>query len=486
MGFHHEYFHHRRLAGGSAQGQTDYDSYEQCLEQQCSLKKAISTATIPDIFTLTGHIGVALMIFESGMHFDFAQAKTVGPWASLVALGGTFLPLISGTALAMAFGFPMFPDAMCAGVALAPTSVGIALKLLHEAGALSHYFGQAVMTAAFVDDGLSLVIFSVLFTAAAGEVSFMAFLPLVCGCVFMVVAIAAAVTVWPKFLAWLFRVVPETKPHAKLTRHHEVMFIVMFVTLCVYGLITHLCGTHLWGCFIAGMSFAPCHEAHHVWVRQVKRNTCWFLRIFFASTLAWSIPVEALFSVDALWKGTLMGLGPCIATKLLCGPFMGSSRWVIGWAMVGRAEFAYFIAIFAKSLMLVDDNLFAILVWALLYATIFAPIIFRKVLDRYMAANMPGDVESGKKTIHHSATGHLPDLIAEEMEKEELELRERAAKFDETLKEKDAEISRLNALLGNAISPDNVALPRILGKEAPQQVDGKIDVEKAAGEVQEI
>merc|ERR1711998_488582 len=134
--------------------------------------------------------------------------------------------------------------------------------------------------------------------------------------------------------------------------------------------------------------------------------------------------------------------------------------------------------------MLMDDNLFAILVWALLYATIFAPIIFRKVLDRYMAANSTGDVESGKKVIHHSATGHLPDLIAEEMEKEELELRERATKFDETLKEKNAEISRLNALLGN--SPENVALPRILGKEAPPQLDGKIDAEKSAGEIQEV
>merc|ERR1711998_549248 len=165
--------------------------------------------------------------------------------------------------------------------------------------------------------------------------------------------------------------------------------------------------------------------------------------------------------------------GPCIATKVLCGPFMGSSRWVIGWAMVGRAEFAYFIAIFAKSLMLVDDNLFAILVWALLYATIFAPIIFRKVLDRYMAANSTGDVESGKKVIHHSATGHLPDLIAEEMEKEELELRERAANFDETLKEKNAEISRLNALLEGAISPENAELPRIWEKQHPSRLTAR-------------
>merc|ERR1719265_2994757 len=97
-----------------------------------------------------------------------------------------------------------------------------------------------------------------------------------------------------------------------------------------------------------------------------------------------------------------MAVGPCIATKVLCGPFMGKPRWVIGWAMVGRAEFAYFIAILSKSLKMMDEKLFAILIWALIYATIFAPLIFRKVLRRYMYANKD-DIEikhelSGSKT----------------------------------------------------------------------------------------
>merc|ERR1712139_254835 len=130
-----------------------------------------------------------------------------------------------------------------------------------------------------------------------------------------------------------------------------------------------------------------------------KRTTVWWLRIFFGCTLAWSIPVDKLFSLDAFWKGTIMGIGPCIATKVLCGPFMGDARWVIGWAMVGRAEFAYFIAILAKSLKLMDEELFAILVWALIYATIFAPLIFRYVLTGYMAKLNPEMSEENKKKI---------------------------------------------------------------------------------------
>merc|ERR1712066_609210 len=119
-------------------------------------------------------------------------------------------------------------------------------------------------TAAFVDDVLSLVLFSVLFNLG-DDMAFMDFVPLILGCVFMVVAIVAAVVLWPKMIKALFRLIPETKANGKVTRHDEVMWIVMFATLIAYATITDLCGTHLWGCFIAGMSFSTQHHAHHVW-----------------------------------------------------------------------------------------------------------------------------------------------------------------------------------------------------------------------------
>jgi len=446
----------RRLA--SNKGKTDYDDYAACLKEQCGYELAMKCATNPDIFTMIGHTGVAMMIFESGMHFDFEQAKTVGPWACAVAVLGTFLPIIAGTALSLAYGYPIFPDGLAVGVSLAPTSVGIALKLLHEAKALQCYFGQAVMTAAFVDDVLSLILFSVMFSIG-GTMTVLTFLPLISGCIFMVVAIVAAVKVWPFVIEWILAKIPETKPDANVTRHHEVMWLLMLVVLLAYAQITHLCGTHLWGCFIAGMSFATRHEAHHVWVRQVKRVTCWFIRIFFAATLAWAIPVNQLFSLEAFWKGSIMGIGPCILMKVLCAPFMGRSRWVIGWAMVGRAEFAYFIAIMAKSLKMMDDSLFAILIWSLVYATIFAPLVFRKVLKHYMMrenAEKDGDgAENKSGEVRRAATlGHLPDLYAEEMETKARADFQRQLSNEAEVQQLRKEVERLNGLLENNAKND--------------------------------
>jgi Kef-type K+ transport system membrane component KefB len=447
----------RRLAGNT-KGKTEYNTYDECLRKGCDLNMAIKCATTPDVFTLVGHTGVAMMIFESGLHFDFEQAKKVGHWACAVAVLGTFLPLLTGVVVAKAYGFDIYPDGLSAGTALAPTSIGIALKLLHEAKALQTFFGQAVMTAAFVDDVLSLILFSVLFSLA-GDITFMAFLPLILGCVFMLVAIVAAVTVWPAFIKWFFSVIPENKAGAKVTNHDEAMWMLMFATLCAYAMITHLCGTHLWGCFIAGMSFATQHHAHHVWVKQVKRLTCWWLRIFFACTLAWAIPVKELFSIQAFWQGTIMGLGPCVATKVLCAPFMGPARWVIGWAMVGRAEFAYFIAIMAKSLNMMTDELFAVLIWALLYATILAPLVFRYVLQKYMdKINEGGRDSSAPDLQRNDSSGHLPDMEAEEEEKQrqkDAQKLKELGNLDDRLEEKANKLIEMEKALADLVAKVN-------------------------------
>merc|ERR1740121_2042417 len=102
-----------------------------------------------------------------------------------------------------------------------------------------------------------------------------------------------------------------------------------------------------------------------------------------------------LLSIEAFLKGSLMGIGPCILTKVCCAPIMGPAKWVIGWAMVGRAEFAYLIAQMAAAGNMMDDATFSIVIWALLYATIFAPFIFRKVLARYVQTYF-ADIAEGK------------------------------------------------------------------------------------------
>merc|ERR1719346_421071 len=373
---------HRRLAGGGGA----YHSYDECLVKSCQAEVSHRCGLTPDFFTLIGHTGVAMMIFESGMHFDFEQAVIVGPKACAVAVFGTFTPLLTGAVLTVIYGRPLMPDGVSVGTALAPTSVGIALRLLGEAKVLQEQFGQAIITAAFVDDILSLILFNVLFSLRGDfDVMSVVVYPII-GVIFMALAMLAAVKFWPVFInEKLLPSIPE-EPGSKFSKRDEALFFTMMALLVAYATFTHFLGTHLWGCFMAGMSFAclGSHHAHHFWVTQTKRATSWMIRIFFAATVAFSIPIDKLISIEAFLKGSLMGIGPCILTKVCCAPFMGPAKWVIGWAMVGRAEFAYLIAQMAAAGNMMDEKTFSIVIWALLYATIFAPFIFRYLLDKYV------------------------------------------------------------------------------------------------------
>ena len=106
-----------------------------------------------DFFRLAGVFGVTLMIFESGLHLDFAMLMKVGRLASIVAVLGNFLPLLSGMVVMTGFDrelYPLWPVGLAAGVTLAPTSVGMALKILGGRKQLSEEYGQLIVTAAFV------------------------------------------------------------------------------------------------------------------------------------------------------------------------------------------------------------------------------------------------------------------------------------------------------------------------------------------------
>ena len=54
---------------------------------------------------------------------------------------------------------------------------------------------------------------------------------------------------------------------------------------------------------------------------------------------------KIMMDFGALWKGALLGIGPCCITKIIAGITTGEDKWVVGFAMVGRGEFAYLVYI---------------------------------------------------------------------------------------------------------------------------------------------
>eukprot|EP00746_Dinoflagellata_sp_MGD_P148325 gnl/MRDRNA2_/MRDRNA2_80558_c0_seq1.p1 gnl/MRDRNA2_/MRDRNA2_80558_c0~~gnl/MRDRNA2_/MRDRNA2_80558_c0_seq1.p1 ORF type:complete len:591 (-),score=85.35 gnl/MRDRNA2_/MRDRNA2_80558_c0_seq1:646-2418(-) len=356
-----------------------HGSQEECFIAECKKERLHHCSVSPDIFTLIGHIGVSMMIFEAGMHVDFEKVKLVGAKACCVAVLGTGLPIILGTLLIGAMGYDFYPNGLAVGIALSPTSIGISLKLLDELGVLDRFFGQAIIVAAVVDDVLAIIAFCLFFALAVSSGSLgISISLLACGVCLMMIGSYLALRYWPK---WMERILqPYEDQEAKRDALHA---FIMWMVFLAYASTFHFLLSHLAGCFIGGMSFTSVPRSHHLWVGQTKPFTTWMLRVFFACTVGFAIPVDQLLTISGFLKGMVIGAIPCLGAKVFCAPFMGDARWVIGWGMCGRAEFAYLIAQMALSSMLMTKEVFSICIWSLLWATLVAPLVFRAVLNKY-------------------------------------------------------------------------------------------------------
>jgi Kef-type K+ transport system membrane component KefB len=404
------------------------------------------------IWQFIGNIGVTLMIMESGMHINFKEVRNVGGQALAVAIVGTLLPVGLGI---LFVGFlcdgAYYPDGFAAGVALAPTSVGIAIQMLTENKMLSSTPGQTILTAAFIDDILSLVLLVIMLTLASGDPqAHTIVLPLVDAFAFVGMGVGLANYVFIYLKPLLDRHIKDY-PKFSFQPRDEIHLMLMLACLVLFGWIGSLIGSHLLGAFVAGVCFVNVPRSHLVWKRQLKRIIKWCMRIFFGASVAFSIPVIEMISPDAIWKGAVVGLVPCILAKILAGCMyrptqpgtkiyskgevvarrpknkkkykkipkhiccsrlgdglsrvMSIESMMVGFAMVGRGEFAYLVAEISKSTTygasrkkMLSESIYAVVLWALIWSTIFAPIAFKWALQIY---------SSGKVMVRSQSIGGM-------------------------------------------------------------------------------
>eukprot|EP01060_Flectonema_neradi_P030717 TRINITY_DN4514_c0_g1_i1.p1 TRINITY_DN4514_c0_g1~~TRINITY_DN4514_c0_g1_i1.p1 ORF type:complete len:1052 (+),score=175.76 TRINITY_DN4514_c0_g1_i1:70-3225(+) len=418
-----------------------------------------------EFLELLGYMGVTMMIFENGMHISLDKLKVVWKRSTLIAALGTALPMLSGLLFVYAaygsdgpslqhLGIPsvpsttatlsqtitlpnqqpiiintggssggvlcddciedetqqLYPDGFSLGCALAPTSVGIALKMLTESKQLDSIFGQTIITSAFFDDIFSVITLIILGELAGGDThAWVIIKPLLLSLAFLVVGAYIGF----KYFPLVIRKITLSFPESDRSFHpaHQTLLVLMFGVLTLYAWVTKLIGSHLLGAFVAGMSFSTVPRSHQVWGRQMKRINRWLIRLFFGSVIAFSIPVDDMFSAKSFYMGLLCGIGPCILSKVVSGaPAQYGYRAVVGVAMVGRGEFAFYFAKTAHSEdyitgpvgpygKMMSNEVYAICIWALIWATVCAPFSFQYCLGQLAAAKAKERAKSGKPQV---------------------------------------------------------------------------------------
>merc|ERR1719319_1366126 len=254
------------------------------------------------------------------------------------------------------------------GACFAPTSMGIALNVLKKAKLLNTPTGQLIIAAAILDDVLALVILSEL-QALADPTIVGIMMPLIVSPVLIIVIGYLALRWIPHWLKLLMTKVKEDQ------RENVILGILFATTFALIPLCHFLGSSHLLGAFLAGLCFCTDHTIHHVWHHQIKRVLQWMLRIFFACTIGFAIPIKEFTSPAVLIRGfvyCIAGIGK-VVQGFFAQPLNTKDFFIVGFSMSAWGEFAFILATVSYSEGTIDKESFSAVLLAVLLSVIYSP-----------------------------------------------------------------------------------------------------------------
>ena len=333
---------------------------------------------------------LVLLVVEAGIDVDVSSLKLIGTRGLLIAVIGSILPIALGILVAIGInGTGDVKEAISAGATFGPTSVGVALSILRSGGILNTPVGQLIISAAVIDDMIALIVLSQLESLTGTIDAASVLIPVVSATLFLVIGGYIALFYIPPLVHKYVhpRVSPEHIGKAELALMFGFVLLMMPATFYAKA-------SYLMGSFLAGLAFCTSHDLHAEFVRQLKRVMQWLLRIFFAASIGFQVPIKDFFAWDVIWKGIAfcfallgkLGVGFMVPNFTQSHRFTGyhlRDCLITGFSMAAEGEFAFVIAVFSVSEGLIDPDLYASVVLAVLLSTIIPPFLLRYTIGYY-------------------------------------------------------------------------------------------------------
>jgi Kef-type K+ transport system membrane component KefB len=300
-----------------------------------------------EVFTSITDLGIFFLMLLGGMELQPVKLLKATKGALVVAAGGMLIPLALGFGLA----YWLLPDsnflpaqALFIATVMAITAVPVSIKALMDLGKLESNVGQTIVSAAVIDDILSLILLAVLtgFMKTGAMPDGISLLLLIGKVLlFFIIAGGLGYYLFPR-IGKLLR-----KSHAE-----EFEFSMLLVAGLALAVLAEKLGLHfILGAFFAGLFFGRQtidKESYESVMQQVSGLTTGFLApIFFASiglhldlSALWEIPGFVALLILIACVGKIFGAG-------ICARFTGMNTqesFAVGIGMNGRGAVELIIA----------------------------------------------------------------------------------------------------------------------------------------------
>lgn len=325
------------------------------------------------VFLFLAELGVIILLFQVGLETELHALKRVGGQALLVALVGIIAPFVLG---AYVIGPWLLADTdwkthLFLGATLSATSVGITGRVFKDMQAIHLKEAQIVLGAAVIDDVLGLVILAVVSAiVTTGQMDIMyAGWTLGKAILFLVAALFIGRLATPH-ISNLF---------AKIHPGAATQFTVMIGLALFLAYLSQLVGlAPIIGAFAAGLILEAHYferytfkdkELHHF----IEPLGFFVIPLFFIMT---GMQVDLTLLFDPKIIGTALIISViAIFGKLLSGFVCanGIDKWIVGFGMVPRGEVGLIFASIGKSLGVVSDSLFSVIIVTVIITTLITP-----------------------------------------------------------------------------------------------------------------
>ena len=347
-----------------------------------------------EVFHAITDLGIFFLMLYAGMELRPKELGKSSKEAVWVAMGGMFIPLALGIGLGWLVyeASPLKSGQMLfTGVALAITAVPVAIKVLMDLGQLKSKAGQIIVSAAVIDDVISLVLLAVL-TAflKTGEMPDIQGLGLLGGkiALFFVITFVVGKYLLPPITRWIthrFRV-------------EDAEMSMLLVIALGFSVLAEMLDMHfILGAFIAGLFFQERDMEPEVYEdveNKMKGITNGFLAPIFFASIGLSLDLTAFTTIPLFVIGLILiaTLGKVVGAGLparMVG-LSNQESLIIGNGMNARGAVELIIADIAMSAGLfqqpvnsdIIQNLFSAMVIMAIVTTLMTPLALNLLLRR--------------------------------------------------------------------------------------------------------
>lgn len=320
-----------------------------------------------------------------GMEVDLDDLFNMGPQALIVAIGAFVIPFALGYASGV-LTIATTEGALFLGLAMAATSLATKSRILVDLDILDTRITSILLGGALISDVGVLVVFAgVLGFIQAGSVdaASMGFI------LFKAIAFfAITLFIGYRFLPHVWDLFDTLRERYGFVDKTTAFSIALLVAL-VFAELAHLAGLHMIiGGFMAGLFLrqADLHEEFYEHMHNVMYDLAigFFAPIFFV-TVAFQITLD-VFTQNLGLLVLLVSIafvGKIVGSWLFALPTSLTSKegFVIGFGMNGRGTVEIIIASIGLSNGIIDEGLFSILVFIVIFTTSLVPVTVKWGVD---------------------------------------------------------------------------------------------------------